>query len=279
MFGGNGLSLSDIAAVTRGNNNGNDGGWNNAWWIIIILMALWENNGFGNNRGNRDNGSNGGGSNNYYYTDAAMQRGFDNQAVISKLDGLSNGICSLGYDQLGQFNSTNTNILGQANALMAQLQQCCCNIENMITQAQFANQTATTALGNQLQQCCCDIRQGQSQAEYNRATDTCNIIAAVQQASQANMNNCNANYRALHDELIAFQRQQDQQTIAELRAQLERCDDRNLISAQTAELKSYLRPPANPAFVVPAPWYASYGGYNCYPQQGCCQNQGFNFGF
>lgn len=34
MFGGSGISLADIAAVTKGNNNNGDGlGGNNGWWV------------------------------------------------------------------------------------------------------------------------------------------------------------------------------------------------------------------------------------------------------
>ena len=98
----NGVSLADIAAVT-GSNRDNDGMWGNgAWWIVILLIFGW--GGFGNNGWGGNGAGNG-------YTDAAIQRGFDNQAVVSKLDGINNGICSLGYDQLAQMNGINTNIL------------------------------------------------------------------------------------------------------------------------------------------------------------------------
>ena len=84
MFNSNGVSLADIAAVT-GNNRNNDGMWGDgAWWIVILLIFGWGNNGWGGFGGN----GNGAG-----YTDSAIQRGFDNQAVISKLDGISNGLC------------------------------------------------------------------------------------------------------------------------------------------------------------------------------------------
>ena len=74
MFNSNGVSLADIAAVT-GNNRNNDGMWGDgAWWIVILLIFGWGNNGWGGFGGN----GNGAG-----YTDSAIQRGFDNQAVIS----------------------------------------------------------------------------------------------------------------------------------------------------------------------------------------------------
>lgn len=52
MFGSNGLSAADVAAVVRNNdgccNNGGYGmmngiggyGFGEGWWVIIILMAL-----------------------------------------------------------------------------------------------------------------------------------------------------------------------------------------------------------------------------------------------
>ena len=48
MFNGSGLSVADIAAVTRDNDNDGFGG-NNGWWLLIILFALfgWGGNGYG----------------------------------------------------------------------------------------------------------------------------------------------------------------------------------------------------------------------------------------
>ena len=42
MFNSNGLSLSDIAAVTGRNNNGDGFADGNGWWVLIILFALFE---------------------------------------------------------------------------------------------------------------------------------------------------------------------------------------------------------------------------------------------
>lgn len=33
------MSLSDIAAVTRGNDDGDGWGGNGAWWIIVLFLA------------------------------------------------------------------------------------------------------------------------------------------------------------------------------------------------------------------------------------------------
>ena len=79
MFNATSPSLADIAAVTG--NNRNDGMWDNgAWWIVILLIFGW--GGFGNFGGNGMNGGVG----------SEVQRGFDTQAIIGKLDGINSGL-------------------------------------------------------------------------------------------------------------------------------------------------------------------------------------------
>ena len=63
-------------------NYGGNGmfGDGNGWWVLIILFALfggWGGNGFG---------ASGGVTN-------EVQRGFDNQSVLNKLNGIENGLC------------------------------------------------------------------------------------------------------------------------------------------------------------------------------------------
>lgn len=89
MFNANMPSLSDIAAVT---GNDRDGGWGgNGWWIIIILLAMW--GGFGGYGWGANGGyGNGGGYVATAATQADIQRGFDTQNIISKLDGINYGM-------------------------------------------------------------------------------------------------------------------------------------------------------------------------------------------
>ena len=96
---GNVPSVADIAAVTGANCRNNDGGWGNDWWAVIIILALFGGcGGRGGLFGNAGSGSGCGCST--PATCADLQAGFNNQAVINKLNGLENGLCSLGYDQL-----------------------------------------------------------------------------------------------------------------------------------------------------------------------------------
>lgn len=94
MFNGNMSmpSLSDIAAVT-GNDKNNGWGDNGAWWIIMFVL-FFAFGGWGNGNGWGNNGN--GGATPYStsaVTQADLQRGFDTQAIVGKLDGLNNGLC------------------------------------------------------------------------------------------------------------------------------------------------------------------------------------------
>lgn len=97
MFNGNAMpSLADIAAVT-GNGRNNDGMWGgDGWWAIIIFAMIFGWGGFG---GNGWGGNGGMGATASAYTDSAIQRGFDTQAIIGKLDGITNGLCDGFYAQ------------------------------------------------------------------------------------------------------------------------------------------------------------------------------------
>ena len=114
------------AGYSGGYGGGMFGG--DGWWAIIIILALF--GGFGG-------GGVGGGA--YGGLGGEIQRGFDTSNIVGKLDGLNNGLCSLGYDQLAQMNAINQNVSQQGfnlSSAIAQLgyqnQQCCCDIEKII---------------------------------------------------------------------------------------------------------------------------------------------------
>lgn len=192
-------SLSDIAAVT-GNRNDNSFGDGNGWWVLIILFALfggWGNNGWGN-----------GGGDARPATQGDVQRGFDTQTVVSKLDGISNGLCN-------GFYTMNSGMLNGFNTLQNSIQQGNFSLQNAIQQNTVANMQNTNAIATQLANCCCENREAIAQVRYDMATDTCAITTAINQATQNVMQNCNANYRALHDEIVSIQMAAKDEKIAE----------------------------------------------------------------
>lgn len=254
MFNGNGgFSLADIAAATRNN----DGFGGDGWWAIIILLFLC--GGFGENGGGLLNRGNS--NSTTAAIDASLQRGFDTQSIISKLDGINNGICSLGYDQLAQMNNINQNV-----------SQTGYNVQNSIQQLAIAQMQQAFNAQTQLQNCCCNIENLLAEANYNRATDTCAITTAINQAAQNIMMNCNNNYRQMHDEQVALQMQGKDAEIARLTAALNRCDLQTSQLAQTQSIVSQLKAPTpEPAYIVPNPNAVYYNG-NWGWNNGCCGN-------
>ena len=110
------------------------------WFAWIILLLLFGGRGWGNGWGNESSCCS-------PATCSDLQAGFNNQAVTNKLNGLENGLCSLGYDQLAQMNGINTNILNTGFG-----------IQNAVQQGTVAAMQNTNALSRQLADCCCENR-------------------------------------------------------------------------------------------------------------------------
>ena len=219
--GNNGASLADIAALMNGGGNnlaelmalmngGGGFGGNNGWWILIILWALWGNNGmFGNRNGN--NGGNcgcgdGSGSSVTYNVGSEMQRGFDTQSIIQKLDGIGDGICSLGYDQLNQMNGIN-----------ATVQQTGFNILQALNQLGIQDMTSSRDIMALIERIACNEQAAVADLKYTTSTNTNALMTAINQAAQNIMQNDNNNYRQMHDEIVGLR-------IQDMRDQLQQKD-------------------------------------------------------
>jgi len=132
----NGMSLSDIAAVTRGANDEN--GWGSGWFLIVVLFLFMF--GFGGNGWNRQ------GEFGEYATAASQQEILFGQQfgqINDRLTNIGNGICNLGYEmqggigQLGKEmalaqNGTNMTIMQTGNSIQAQMAECCCTTQRAI---------------------------------------------------------------------------------------------------------------------------------------------------
>lgn len=250
MFGASNVpSVADIAAVT---DNRNDMGFGGNWWVIILLLFLFG----GFNRGGA--WGNNGDCCGQPATCSDLQRGFDNQSVMNKLNGLENGMCSMAYDQLSQFNGVNQNINGAAWGL-----------ERSIQQMGVANMQDTYALSRQLGDCCCENRLAISQIRNDMAADTCAITTALNQMGQNIMINDNNNYRQLHDEFVSFQMQAKDEKIAEQASLINALNLAQSQANQNQYLISQLRPSPQPCYPVQNPYASVNWGNNCGCNNAC----------
>ena len=237
----------------------NNGAWGDdgAWWIIIFVLFFafggWGGNGWGGN-----------GSNSSYYTDSALQRGFVTQSIIGKLDGINNGLCDGFYavnnGMLTGFNCVNTNIL-----------QTGYGIQQAINADTVAGMQNANALQAQLAQCCCDTSEAIQGVNYNMATNTCALQNTMNNNTRDIIDSQNAGTRAILDYLC-------QDKIATLQAEnndLRRAasqDRQNAllttaISAQTQQIINAVNPAPIPAYQVPNP--NVYYGCGCGCNTGC----------
>ena len=182
-----GYSLADIAAVT-GNNNGNGNGMfgdNWAWIIVLFLIFAWGGfgNGFGGNRGN------GSIADNYVLASdfATLQRqlsdNFTNLTAQSRY--IQNGLCD-------GFYAMNTSLLNGF-----------AGVNNAIMTNGYETRNAIQGVSSQLANCCCDIREGIQGVNYNLATNACALQNTMNMNTRDIVDTVNANYRALHDEIVA----------------------------------------------------------------------------
>jgi hypothetical protein len=250
LSGNGGLSAADIAAVMGNGNGGNYGNWgaDGAWWLVIIMLFALT----GGNWGNGGFGGNGSGT---MFVQNDVQRGFDQSAVMSGINGLTTAVSN-----------------GFANAEISR-----CN-----TQANLTNLLNDIAM--QQQNCCCENRAAVADLKYTVATENCadraalsdgirDVIANQQANTQNLINSTNQGLQNIMDKICQLELDAKNDKIADLQRQVSDAQRRQELAAveasiiqnngvQTSVLENYLNPPAIPAYVVPNP--------------NCCNNQYYN---
>ena len=245
-------------AVGRDSTNGGYGngffGGEWAWIIILALLFGWGNNGngFGGGFGG-GNGFVGGYDIGKLATTNDVAVGFNNSAVLSSLNDLKLGQAGLQQTLCQGFNGINTAILTSTSGLQAQIADCCCTTQRAI-----------------------------DGVNYNMATNTCTITNAINNAARDIVDNQNANYRAIHDELVANKIEAKNERIAELTQQVNALNlaqsqaNQNAyltatMDANTAELIRRLgRDYPTPSYIVPNPNCCYQSSFNSCGCNSCC---------
>lgn len=244
--------------------SGGDGffGGNNGWWIILLLIVLggWGNGfgGFGGGNGGMFpwlmNGQANGVSD--------VQRGFDQSAIISGINGVQNAVTS-------GFGDVQTALCAGFGGINA-------GISNGFAQAEIANNSRQMASMNQnfamqtaLQNCCCENRAGLADVKYSIATENCADRAALSDGIRDLLTATSANTQRILDQMCNDKIDAKNEKIADLERQLTLANLAASQSAQTAAilanneaqtsaLEQYLAPVPRPAYIVQNP--------------SCCQN-------
>jgi hypothetical protein len=271
MFNSNeGYSLSDIAAVGRGENGG-FGGSGSAWWIIILFLFMfmgWGNNGYGGNSAAAQGA----------LTRADLCQDMNFNQLESSVRGIQSGLCDgfyavntgmlngfannqqtmcAGFGGLTNTLNQNTNAIQQdINAVNVANIQSTNALQQSINANMVANMQNTNTLQAQLADCCCQNKTGQKDIEYQMASSTCDIKNTVQNTTRDIIDNQNCATRSILDFLV-------QDKLSTLQAENQNLKFAASQCAQNNYLVSQLRPAPIPAYQVANP-YIGYGlGYGC----------------
>lgn len=279
MFNNCGTGI--VPVMNMDSNNDSMWGGGGGWWAWILLFAIfgWGNGGFG--WGGFGWGGNGWGGNGGNTVEASIQRGFDNQTVVNKLNGLENGLSSLGYDQLAQMNSLNNTV-----------QQTGWNLQQTMNQNAIASMQQAWAAQQQAAECCCENRIGQMNIVNQMDKNACATNNAINQVGQNLMWSNQQGFRDISDQINAgFQRIETQALMREnvdLRQRLNDCNRDSALLGTANYIINKVNPCPDPAYLVCNPntgnvfpqagmdqWQMynnRYGNQCCPPQNNCCNN-------
>lgn len=309
MFNSNNSTPFTMPVQPAGYGNGGGfGGWGDDWIALIVLAMVfgYGNFGFGGMGGMGGMGmfwpfmmggfggfgGNGCGCGGTNAIDASIQRGFDTQSIIGKLDGINNGLCDGFYavntsilnaqsgiqNSLCQgFNSVNTNIM-QGNF----------GLQQAINNASVANMQGQNALQSQLASCCCETQRAIDGVNYNMATNTCAITNQMNNNTRDIIESQNAGTRAILDYLCNDKISTLQNENQALRLAASQANQNNvLMAAMDSNKAEILRKTGaecpTAAYIVQPPQpvtfptnccggvnYAGYGNNGCGCNSGCC---------
>lgn len=241
--------------VMMGGNNSGFGD-QGAWWIVLLIIILVAAGGW--NNGNQNGGMFGGAP--IVVNDSnggAVQRGFDQAAIMSGINALTSNVCN-GFADVQQslcsgFAGVNQSISnGFAQAEIA---------ENA---RQMANMQQLFGVQSALQNCCCENRAGLADLKYTIATEACADRAAVNDALRDVLAANTASTQRILDQLCSDKIDAKNEKIAELQRELQmaqlaasqRTQTQTLLTdnlAQTNALEQYLAPVPRPAYIVQNP--------------------------
>lgn len=220
--------------TSNGGSYGNGGIFNNdAIWAIILFAMIfgWGNNGWGNGGNGAVDG--------YVLTS-------DFANIERKIDGVNQGLCD-------GFYAMNT---GMLNGFAG--------VTNAVTNSGYETRSAIAGLSSQLADCCCKTQTAIQGVNYNLATSTCAVTNAINTSARDIIDSQNANYRALHDEIIANRIEDKNAQIAAQQNEINKLQLAASQSAQNAYLVNTLRPTAIPAYLTCSPYQSVYGcGTGC----------------
>ena len=282
-----------IPMYGMGGGQGNNGfGGQDGWWIVLLILvfAAMGGNWGGNNNGGGMMGSgapivindgNGG----------AVQRGFDQAAVMtgvgaiqSGISGLSTQLCGCCCDMQGTVNNGFSNVQQSLCSGFAGVNASVVNAQNALTQQMYTNQIADmersfaaqtastqgmTGLQAQLAQCCCDNRSATEGLKYVIAQENCADRAAISDGIRDLLTAQTASTQRILDQMCADKIDAKNEKIADLERQLTAANLAASQIAQTAQITNSVYDRLSQCPVGTVPVYGEQPIFRCNNNNGC----------
>ena len=248
---GNGMIMPVAPFYGGGNgNNGNGFFGQDGWWIILLLLCL---GGWGNGFG----GIGGMGSTGAGFVNADVQRGFDQNAVITGITGVQNAVTS-------GFSDVQTALCSGFAGVNAGIANGFAQAEIADNARQMANMQQVFGLQTALSNCCCENRLATANQTSALMAEHCTDRQALSDGIRDILVNQNMGIQRILDQMCSDKLDSKNEKIADLERKLTMSDLRASQNAQTAAilanneaqttaLEQYLAPVPRPAYIVQNP--------------------------
>ncbi len=269
----NEMSPADIAAVT-GYNNGNNGFGNDGWWIILFLILA-----MGGNWGNNNGGYGGGSVPWAMNTDNDVERGFDQMATMSGIQGLQSTVSAGFANAATQLcNCCGDTQMALANGFAGV--EAGANARQMANMNQnFALQTAMmqgfNGMQSQFADCCCENRLGIADLKYTVATENCADRQALNEGVRDIIASQAAGTQRILDQMCADKIDAKNDEIAQLRQELLYARGQASQVAQNANIINGVYDRLNQCPVGTVPVYGEQPIFSCPTSTNTCGCGGF----
>lgn len=209
-----------------GGNNGNGFG-DNGWWIVLLIILLAAGNGFGNNNGGGQGGGFFGGGMPYVVDNgASVQRGFDQAAIMSGINGTQTGVQNL-----------STQLCNCCGDMQMAVANGFAGVEMGANARQMANMQQMFGLQSQFADCCCENRLATAQTQSILARESAETRFADANNTRDIIQSQTSGTQAILDKLCQLELDAKNDKISDLQRQLTMADLRASQIAQTAEIQ------------------------------------------
>ena len=224
---GNGLSIADAMALTKG---GDAGGFGGTWtWVFFLFFLLAWGGGGGGFFGGGNNAVREG-----ELTRAELYNGLGQQDSFMNQSNILRELSSFERDAANNWGAMKYDNLMGVNNIMTQMAQ------NAAAQAQ----------------CCCETNRNIDAVRYENAKNTCDITHNAQLNTRDILESQNAGFQRILDFLTTDK-------IDSLRSELQSAQLQLGNMSQTTNLINSLRPYPTPAYITASPYTSAYGGCGC----------------